>query len=191
VDCYLIPGLVLLFNPGMEQYDIRMKCPDFYEHDCYNFTAATMWLRTDETKKFLNASGRDWVENGFQFGIESWFNGDGEESFRFELLKVLKIGGRVLIYNGEYDLFCNWIGSLDWMNDFQWPGQVEFQKASYKEWRVGGKTAGWLKSTNDLQFQFLKFANSGHLVPHDQPMISLQMFNLFLHNQTFPAIGSQ
>lgn len=45
-ECYGIPGVILLENPGMEWYDIRKKCPGFFTHDCYNFTYV-IWRRTE------------------------------------------------------------------------------------------------------------------------------------------------
>jgi len=187
IECYVIPGTILALNPGMEMYDIRMKCPGIFDHDCYNFTAANMWLLLPSTFKSLNVPfpGHGWNNREVEYGIETAINGDGEESFRAPLKKLLESGGRVLVYNGEYDFLCNWVGGHQWVSDLKWTGQDEFNNAPTKTWLDGSTTAGWIQGTRDLSLQFLKFANAGHLVPRNQPQFSLDMLNNFLHNKSF------
>lgn len=185
-ECYGMVGAILLLNPGMEIYDIRKKCPGTLNHDCYNFTAAEDWLNLPSTNKLLHANGR--VPNLAREtpdGIIAAVNGDESSSHMMDVKKLLDNGGRVLVYNGDFDFMCNWIGGNNWTSAMRWSGQNVFNKSPMKVWKAkNATTAGWVKQMPNLQFQFIKLHNSGHLVPFDQPANALQMFSYFLKNQS-------
>lgn len=121
--------------------------------------------------------------------IISVLDGDSELSFRKNIRDFLDGGGRVLVYNGEWDFMCNWIGGHRWVSQMVWSGQEAFNAASNVTWHnKKGEVAGWVQGTPDRQLQFIKVANSGHLVPHDQPQNALEMLSRFLSNQTFATL---
>ena len=39
----------------------------------------------------------------------------------------------ILVYAGDADYICNWLGNQAWTNKLEWPGQKDFNKASIKD----------------------------------------------------------
>ncbi|PNT75133.1 hypothetical protein BRADI_1g28006v3 [Brachypodium distachyon] len=85
---------------------------------------------------------------------------------------------KVLIYAGEYDLICNWLGNSRWVNSMEWSGKQAFVSSTDKPFIVDGKEAGVLKSYGPLSF--LKVHDSGHILPTDQPKAALEMLNRWI-----------
>ncbi|CAN1339471.1 Serine carboxypeptidase-like 49 [Linum perenne] len=86
---------------------------------------------------------------------------------------LLEDGVNMLIYAGEYDLICNWLGNSRWVHAMEWSGQKEFVSSPELSFEVDGSEAGKLKTHGPLSF--LKVHNAGHMVPMDQPKAALEM----------------
>ncbi|CAI0452563.1 unnamed protein product [Linum tenue] len=99
--------------------------------------------------------------------------GDWMLDYETGIPALLESGVKVLIYAGEYDLICNWLGNSNWVNGMKWSGQRKFQAAPNVPFVAGNAKSGELKSYGPLAF--LKVYNAGHMVPMDQPKVALQM----------------
>jgi cathepsin A (carboxypeptidase C) len=99
----------------------------------------------------------------------------------------------VLIYNGNWDLACNTAGNLRWTERVAWAGQADFVSQDMRVWHApkDGKTieAGTMKevavkansqSKKPSRFSFVTVDMAGHMVPLDQPEISLHLINTWL-----------
>ncbi|XP_029146222.2 serine carboxypeptidase-like 48 [Arachis hypogaea] len=91
---------------------------------------------------------------------------------------------QVLVYAGEEDLICNWLGNSRWVHAMEWSGQNEFGAASTIPFLVDGTAAGTLKSHGPLAF--LKVNEAGHMVPMDQPKAALQMLTNWMQGKLTP-----
>ncbi|XP_038698841.1 serine carboxypeptidase-like [Tripterygium wilfordii] len=94
---------------------------------------------------------------------------------------LLKDEIKVLIYAGEYDLICNWIGNLDWVTEMEWDGKKKFGTAPVNLFFVDGAKAGSLTSYGDLAF--IKVFNSSHMVPTDQPKVAYHMIERWMKGE--------
>ncbi|MBA0701319.1 hypothetical protein Goari_020439 [Gossypium aridum] len=86
---------------------------------------------------------------------------------------LLEDGIKLLVYAGEYDLICNWLGNSRWVHAMQWSGRKEFVASPEVPFVVDGLEAGVLKTHGSLGF--LKVHDAGHMVPMDQPKAALEM----------------
>ena len=86
---------------------------------------------------------------------------------------LLEDGINMLVYAGEFDLICNWLGNSKWVHAMEWSGQQEFVVSSEVPFTVDDSEAGLLKKYGPLSF--LKVHDAGHMVPMDQPKASLEM----------------
>ncbi|KAI3989601.1 hypothetical protein MKX01_036210 [Papaver californicum] len=86
---------------------------------------------------------------------------------------LLEDGIKLLVYAGEYDLICNWLGNSRWVEPMEWSGHQEYVASANVPIVVDGAEAGLLKSYGPLSF--LKVHNAGHMVPMDQPKAALEM----------------
>ncbi|CAJ1979246.1 unnamed protein product [Sphenostylis stenocarpa] len=91
---------------------------------------------------------------------------------------LLEDGIRMLVYVGEEDLICNWLGNLRWVNAMEWSGQKAFGRSPTVKFKVDGAEAGSLNSYGPLSF--LKVHGAGHLVPMDQPKVALEMLKSWM-----------
>ncbi|EEB94404.1 hypothetical protein MPER_06786, partial [Moniliophthora perniciosa FA553] len=85
---------------------------------------------------------------------------------------------RVLVYAGNYDWICNWIGNERWTMDLEWSGQEGYRKEALREWFVGGAKAGITKSSGGLTFATIE--GGGHMAPMDRPRESLELLKRWL-----------
>lgn len=78
--------------------------------------------------------------------------------------ELLDEGISVLIYAGDADFICNWIGNKAWVKELQWSGHKLFNSAQDHMWvsTLSGKEAGEILSYDKLTF--LRVYEAGHMV---------------------------
>jgi len=86
----------------------------------------------------------------------------------------------VLLYAGDLDYICNYIGVHAIANKLDWKYGNEFRQSKDHDWNNGGGVA---RSSNGLSF--LQLHNAGHMVPSDQPEQALKMIRQFLNGEVF------
>ena len=91
---------------------------------------------------------------------------------------LLENGIPVLVYAGDQDYICNWLGNQAWTLALPWSGQGAFNATTPADWSVAGAKAGELRSSGT--FSFLRVLAAGHMVPRDQPEVALSMINSFV-----------
>lgn len=86
----------------------------------------------------------------------------------------------VLIYSGDLDYICNYIGNHAVAMKLDWKYGDDFRAADEHDWNNGG---GLARSARGLNF--LQVYNAGHMVPGDQPEQALMMIRQFLNGKPF------
>ena len=175
------PGL-----PDFNIYDIRLPCERMGL--CYPDDHLWQLLNTYEYREAMNIPATDgtlWEECASLPHLTLMF--DFENSFGFKLAPVLDAGLPVLIYNGDQDYICNWIGGYAWTNALVWDGQQEFARSYMRDWQAPtiGDTGGQVKSFEN--FTFLRVNQAGHMVPTDQPEVAYDMIMEFIRTKTISA----
>ena len=115
--------------------------------------------------------------------VNSKFRVDWMHSFEESIPALLASKVRVLVYAGEMDYICNYMGNKAWTLALPWAGKAAFNAAGDHPWLVDGKQAGLARSAQG--FTFLQVHNAGHMVPLDQPANSLAMFQALLDDVPF------
>ena len=95
---------------------------------------------------------------------------------------LLESGARVLIYAGDADYICNWMGNKAWTKAMKWKGQRQYLAAKDVNWNVGSDVAGKVRHHGGLTF--VQVHKAGHMVPMDQPKVALAMLDQFLIHKT-------
>ena len=90
-----------------------------------------------------------------------------------QILTLLKAGKRGLVYNGDVDMACNFLGD-EWFVDDLGLDLVN----DYREWHLRGQVAGYVKHFDQLVYATVK--GSGHMVPEDKPGAALALIVGFL-----------
>lgn len=160
---------------GINPYDLRIPCevPGL----CYNFTNVDTWLNNDTVQQALGVDMK-WGEcnNGPHIALTN----DWMLEYQEKLPPMLDAGIRGLIYAGDQDWICNWLGNKAWATQLDWNGLDGFSKAADKPWSPDGTQRGIIRSYED--FTFLQVFQAGHMVPMDQPVSALLMVNDWLDN---------
>ncbi|KAL4505177.1 hypothetical protein ABPG72_016244 [Tetrahymena utriculariae] len=160
-------------TPKFNVYDIRKPCIGSL---CYNMTNVDNFLARNDVKAALGVSGRTWQECSNT--VYAALSHDEIVNLAQKVAYVLESGVKVLVYSGDQDFQCNYLGGIAWTNAMEWTQQEAFQQAEFQSYNVNGQKAGEIKGAGN--FQFLKVYQAGHMVPMDQPIVALHMLNSFI-----------
>ncbi|EAR82470.2 serine carboxypeptidase family protein (macronuclear) [Tetrahymena thermophila SB210] len=162
-------------NPKFDVYNVKCTGPD-----CESaFNGLSDYFNRADVQAALGVSGRNWqIESDPVYDALEY---DYDLSYAQDVAFVLESGIKVLVYYGDLDFICNYIGGLQWAENMNWSMQKDFQNAEFQDYLVDGKVGGQFKSAG--KFSFLTVNQSGHMVTVDQPALALQMFNQFISNQ--------
>ncbi|XAR72139.1 Carboxypeptidase C [Bertholletia excelsa] len=166
--CNVIFGSILLIAGDINYYDIRRKCVGSL---CYDFSDMEKFLNLETVRDALGVGNRKFVS--CSTAVYAGLLLDWMRNLEIGIPALLEDGIKLLIYAGEYDLICNWLGNSRWVHAMEWSGQKEFESSPEIPFEVDGSEAGIFKSYGPLSF--LKVHDAGHMVPMDQPKASLEM----------------
>jgi len=159
---------------GYNPYDMRIKCevPPL----CYDMSNVDKLLNNAEVKETLGAKG-SWTSCNML--ANKLYIADYMKNYHNEIANLLENGLEVLIYAGDVDYICNWLGNKMWVKALEWEGKEAFNAAEDEPWIIStGETAGRLRTYQN--FQFLQVYNAGHMVPMDKPQAASEMLNSWL-----------
>lgn len=160
---------------GKNPYDMRIPC----EHGrlCYDFDMITKFLNGKDVQNQLGVSGK-WGSCNMAVNLLFEAGGDWMVNYHTKIPDLLHEGIEVLIYAGDEDYICNWLGNKAWTKALDWDGADAFNKAEDREWQVDGTTVARHRSSG--HFHFMQVYEAGHMVPMDKPAESLAMVNAFI-----------
>jgi len=166
---------------GLNPYDIRLKCGS--NPLCYDFSNIEKWLNLDSTKTALHV--RDEIHwKSCNMGINLKFHTDWMKDFSPYVADLLNDNIPALIYAGDVDFICNYMGNRAWTLNLDWNSGDEFRNTEDHEWGEGdGAPFGLARSVNG--FTFLQVYDAGHMVPSDQPAVALKMIQNFIEGIEF------
>ncbi|CEP18402.1 hypothetical protein [Parasitella parasitica] len=165
----------------INMYDIRSKEEPYPECGLswpYELDDVTKYLRLPEVKSAVHADKQilGWKECTSM--VSSELHGDQSQPAYYLLPGILE-EIPVLLFSGEYDLICNYIGTEYLIGNMTWNGSKGFSKDTTKEvWRIDNKLAGYYTQERNLIYVLIK--DGSHMVPYDRPIECLDMINRFI-----------
>ncbi|KAI3917138.1 hypothetical protein MKX01_003587 [Papaver californicum] len=166
--CNTVFSRILMIAGNINHYDIRIKCKGQL---CYDFSNMDKFLNQRKVRDALGVGDIEFVSCSptvYQGMLMDWMR-----NLEVGIPTLLEDGIKLLVYAGEYDLICNWLGNSRWVEAMEWSGHQEYMASPNVPFVVDGAEAGLLKSYGPLSF--LKVHNAGHMVPMDQPKAALEM----------------
>ncbi|KAL9638326.1 MAG: hypothetical protein Q9204_001539 [Flavoplaca sp. TL-2023a] len=171
---------------GQNPYDIRHKCTSG-DSLCYEQLGwITKYLNQPHVIEALGVETDGYDSCNFDVNRNFLFSGDWMQPFHRLIPGILE-QIPVLVYAGDADFICNWLGNHAWTEALEWPGQKAFRKvplddlaltADYSPTLKEGTKIGQVKSSGN--FTFMRLHAGGHMVPLDQPEASLEFFNRWI-----------
>ncbi|KAL5366569.1 Alpha/Beta hydrolase protein [Aspergillus floccosus] len=107
--------------------------------------------------------------------------GDNPRSFLSTLSSVVQSGINVLVWAGDADWICNWLGNYEVANAVNFSGNAQFSAKGLIPYTVNGVEKGQFKTVDN--FSFLRVYRAGHEVPYYQPDTALQVFEQVLQKK--------
>lgn len=168
---------------GLNVYDIRSKCEDS-SNLCYSAMGwISEFLNQQDIREALGAEVDSYDSCNFDINRNFMFAGDWMQPYHQLVPKILE-ELPILIYAGDVDFICNWLGNEAWTNELEWSGHKGFAKAELEDLTLASdsskkdKAYGKVKSSGNLTF--MRIFQAGHMVPMDQPEASIDFFNRWL-----------
>ena len=163
---------------GLNPYDIRKQCGN--NPLCYDFSAETKFMDSAATREKLGVIKKSHKWQSCNMGINLKFHVDWMKDFSHFVADLLNDGIPALIYAGDVDFICNYLGNQAWSYALEWNGGDAFRSAEEHEW---GDAKGLARTAEGLTF--LQVYDAGHMVPSDQPEVALDMLKVFLSGESF------
>lgn len=165
---------------GLNPYDIRKQCAD-EGGNCYvEMDFMDDYLNLEFVKEAVGASNIDIYTSCDDTVFRNFIlSGDEMKPFHHYVAELLDKGVPVLLYEGDKDFICNWLGNHAWSDALEYSQHDFFEVQPLRLWRTQeGKLAGEVK--NYGHFTFLRVYDAGHMVPYDQPENALDMVNRWI-----------
>jgi carboxypeptidase C (cathepsin A) len=174
--CNWIEEYITKVSGGANVYDVRTLGD-------YNFDAIGRYLDQPSVRNALHVApgAAPWAETAKR---PAYLLERGEQNSYAWLYPRLFESIRVLIYNGLYDMDCNFMGTDAWIAGQQWSYRNEFLHCPRTPWVVEGQLLGHVRSVERLTQVLI--SGAGHLVPMDQPAAAFALLNGFVHGD--PAL---
>uniref|UniRef100_A0A3Q1HWN1 Carboxypeptidase n=1 Tax=Acanthochromis polyacanthus TaxID=80966 RepID=A0A3Q1HWN1_9TELE len=149
---------------------------------CTNSTPSSLYLNNPLVKAALHISPKalDWAICSSEVNLNY---GRLYLDVRKQYLKLLSaLKYRVLVYNGDVDMACNFMGDEWFVESLQ--QQVEVQRRPWLYDDIDGRqVGGFVKEFDNIAFLTVK--GSGHMVPTDKPIAAFAMFSRFIKKQPY------
>lgn len=173
--CNKIEQYIVEVSGGTNVYDVRRTGE-------YTFPLIKKYLDQESVRAALHVSPEVGPWQGTS-DIVAGILERGEQDSCANLFPELFESIRVLIYNGIYDMDCNFMGTDAWLSSIEWPGSDAFHAAPRTPWVVDGQLLGRTRAAGNVTQVLVNGA--GHLVPMDQPESALLMLQTFLAGGSF------
>ncbi|KIJ61414.1 hypothetical protein HYDPIDRAFT_115872 [Hydnomerulius pinastri MD-312] len=175
---------------GLNPYDARRNCdPQEDGPLCYKQLGwVETWMNDPEVKAALGVNPQLNFES-CNMAVNQAFTLQGDSMHNTPLLlpEMINDGVRLLVYAGNADMMCNYIGNERWLEVLETKFLDEFTSAPTEQWVTmhSGKAAGTVRSAGGGgsgagNVTFVTVHEAGHMVPYDQPEAALDMITRWI-----------
>ncbi|KDQ62966.1 hypothetical protein JAAARDRAFT_146814 [Jaapia argillacea MUCL 33604] len=183
-----------LFGPlqqtGLNPYDVRKTCDKQKDGPlCYKQMGwIETWMNNPANKKALGVNPeRNFESCNMEVNQAFMFQGDGMHNAGALLPELVNDGIKLLVYAGNADMMCNYMGNERWVEALPTVFQSEFAASDPLLWVTtqGGLVAGEVRSAGGDGFTagnvtFVNVWNAGHMVPYDQSEAALDLITRWI-----------
>ncbi|ESP01459.1 hypothetical protein LOTGIDRAFT_206131 [Lottia gigantea] len=144
---------------------------------CINATNVATYLNTVQVRTTLHIPSvvQKWTSCSGEVGA-NYIRDYMEMSAQYK--KILAAKKRVMVYNGDVDMACNFLGDEWFVENLEIDVVAERLEWFYEAEDGSKQVAGFVKQFKDLDLVTVRGA--GHMVPTDKPLPAFQMFKNFL-----------
>lgn len=168
------------FSECINMYDYSLK--DLYPSCGMNWPPDLVWvnpfLRSDDVMVNLNLENKKtWHECDGK--VSSTLKGRNSEP-SVKLLPALLEQIEIVLFHGNKDIICNYMGAEEMIKNLEWNGAQGFSDlAVQQDWFHNNTLEGYVRSDRNLTF--VNVFDSSHMVPFDKPEASRGIIDMLLH----------
>ncbi|XP_063003560.1 lysosomal protective protein [Elgaria multicarinata webbii] len=166
-----------LFRWQAAKKNVRLDPP------CINTTAPSAYMNDAQVRKALHIAGSapEWQMCSFAVsrGYKRLYTKMNDQYMK--LLSTMKY--RILVYNGDVDMACNFLGDEWFVDSLQQKVAVARRPWIFTDESGQDQIGGFVKEFTNIAFLTIKGA--GHMVPADRPRAAYNMFERFITKQPF------
>ncbi|KAN0107695.1 carboxypeptidase S1 [Russula decolorans] len=126
-----------------------------------------------------------WEESNLEVYLQFSATGDSARSSLPNLEMVINSGVRTVVYDGDADFICNYIGAEAMVGSLNTSFSAEFASQNFTTYTVNGEPAGLYKNAGT--FSYLRVYGAGHEVPAYRGAAALQMFTQIMSGQSLSS----
>ncbi|GAB1599618.1 lysosomal protective protein-like [Argonauta hians] len=160
----------------MDLSTVRLSPP------CINGTASLAYFNREEVRKALNvpAKVQQWDLCSAEVGVHYIRD---YTTMKLHYKALIGAKKRILLYNGDTDMACNFLGDQWFLNSLQIPVLSDKRPWMYTSSDGSQQVGGFVKHFENVTF--ISVRGAGHMVPTDKPIPALKIFWHFLNNKPF------
>ncbi|XP_053103772.1 lysosomal protective protein isoform X2 [Hemicordylus capensis] len=167
----------LLSLPAAKKNSVRLDPP------CINTTAPSAYMNNLQVREALHIveDAPEWQMCSFAVsrGYKRLYTKMNDQYLK--LLSAMKY--RILVYNGDIDMACNFLGDEWFVDSLRQKVEVTRRPWVYSDEDGQDQIGGFVKEFTNIAFLTVKGA--GHMVPSDQPRAAFNMFERFITQQPY------
>ncbi|CDO93332.1 unnamed protein product [Kluyveromyces dobzhanskii CBS 2104] len=160
----------------LNPFDLRGPCEDAHSGFCWKgWEYIDSYLNQRSIQEALGSRASSFVGCSSSVAVDFFKTGDNSKSFQRYVAELLDSNIPVLLFAGDTDFICNWLGNKAWSDALEWTGHEAYEKLPLKPWlsKDGSTQFGEVKNYGPLTFA--RVYEAGHLVPYYQPEASFEM----------------
>lgn len=181
-----------MHKTGLNLYDVRKKCsvPE-YGPECFpEIGWLENWMNGEDVKRSLGVD-LSLTFKACKADVDKEFalQADAMRDSALLLTDLVDNGVRLLVYAGNADAMCNYMGNERWVSKFANVYHEEFVASEGEPWvmRTSGREAGLIRTAGGRgstagNVTFVNVFEAGHMVPYDQPEAALDLITRWILN---------
>ncbi|KIJ40385.1 hypothetical protein M422DRAFT_173658 [Sphaerobolus stellatus SS14] len=112
--------------------------------------------------------------------------GDDARTWLPQLETLVDSGLKVLLWAGDADINCNWIGGHNVALAMNWTGKAQLAATPFTNMTINGTAVAAIQNVDN--FSFARVYQAGHEVPAFQPQAALEIFKQVIANQPLHSV---
>ncbi|KAK2465009.1 hypothetical protein APHAL10511_003085 [Amanita phalloides] len=172
-----------MFDPGVgdrDSYDLRQNASALFPFEYYlNYLANTTIVKKIGAKSTYG----ECPDPPYELFVKT---GDDARTLLPQLAALVDSKLKILIWAGDADINCNWLGGWASMQAMDWYGQDKLSCTQFTNLTMDGKAVG--QYVNVDNFSFARIFAAGHEVPAFQPAVALEIFRQVIAKQQLHSI---